>query len=56
MKRDGQGNPVINAANGEEALEIHAREQSNTGLVIIDLVPQMGGNQCLEELLKINGM
>ncbi len=54
MKRDGQGYPVISAANSKEALEIYAREQLNIRLVVFDLVPQMEGKQCLEELLKIN--
>ena len=49
------GYTVITAANGKEALEIYAREQSNIGLVVLDLMmPQMGGEKCLEELLKIN--
>ncbi len=49
------GYTVITAANGKEALEIYSREQSNIGLVVIDLImPQMGGEKCLEELLKIN--
>ena len=49
------GYTVITAANGKEALEIYAREQSNIALVVLDLImPHMGGEQCLEELLKIN--
>ena len=49
------GYTVITAANGKEALEIYAREQSNIALVVLDLVmPQMGGEKCLEGLLKIN--
>ena len=49
------GYTVITAANGKEALEIYAREQSNIALVVLDLImPQMEGKQCLEELLKIN--
>ncbi len=49
------GYRVITAANGKEALDKYAREQSNIALVILDLVmPQMGGEKCLEELLKIN--
>jgi DNA-binding NtrC family response regulator len=46
---------VISASNGKEAVDIYAREQSNIGLVVLDLImPQMGGEKCLEELLKIN--
>ncbi|MGO9118406.1 MAG: PAS domain S-box protein [Desulfomonilaceae bacterium] len=49
------GYTVITAANGKEALDIYAREQSNIALVVLDLImPQMEGKQCLEELLKIN--
>ena len=49
------GYTVTTAANGKEALEIYAREQSNIALVVLDLMmPQMGGKNCLEELLKIN--
>ncbi len=49
------GHPVIIASSGEEALKIYAREQSNIGLIVLDLMmPQMGGEKCLEQLLKIN--
>lgn len=49
------GYSVITASNGIEALEIYERERSNISLVILDLImPEMGGQQCLEELLKIN--
>jgi len=49
------GHSVVTAANGREALDIYAREQSGIALVILDLImPQMGGEKCLEELVKIN--
>ncbi|MDQ7785743.1 MAG: response regulator, partial [Desulfomonilaceae bacterium] len=49
------GYTVISAANGKEALEIYAREQSGISLVVLDLImPQMSGEKCLEGLLKIN--
>jgi two-component system, cell cycle sensor histidine kinase and response regulator CckA len=49
------GYEVINASNGKEALDIYAREKSNIGLVILDLImPHMSGEKCLEELLTIN--
>jgi two-component system, cell cycle sensor histidine kinase and response regulator CckA len=52
---EGSGYTVLTTANGREALEMYAREGSNIALVILDLVmPQMGGEKCLEELLKIN--
>jgi two-component system, cell cycle sensor histidine kinase and response regulator CckA len=49
------GYTVITAANGREALDIYAKEQSSIGLVVLDLImPQMSGEKCLEELVKIN--
>lgn len=49
------GYTVITAANGKEALEIYARKQPNIALVVLDLImPQMGGEQCLEDLVRIN--
>ncbi|MFH0823553.1 MAG: PAS domain S-box protein, partial [Pseudomonadota bacterium] len=49
------GYDVRTAADGLEALEIYAREGEGIGLVVLDLVmPQMGGEKCLEGLLKIN--
>jgi two-component system, cell cycle sensor histidine kinase and response regulator CckA len=48
------GYTVITASNGKEALEIYRKKQSRIGLVILDLImPEMGGKQCLEEMLKI---
>jgi two-component system, cell cycle sensor histidine kinase and response regulator CckA len=50
-----EGYTIITASNGSEALEIYARDHSNIGLVVLDLImPQMGGEKCLEELVKIN--
>jgi PAS domain S-box-containing protein len=49
------GYTVLTAADGEEALEVYARERSRISLVILDLVmPKMGGKQCVEELLKLD--
>jgi PAS domain S-box-containing protein len=49
------GYEVITASNGREALDIYVREQSNVGVVVLDLMmPQMSGERCLEELLRIN--
>jgi two-component system, cell cycle sensor histidine kinase and response regulator CckA len=46
---------VLTAANGKEALELYRREKETISLVILDLImPEMGGKQCLEELLKID--
>ena len=49
------GYTVITAANGKEALEIYAREQSDIALVVLDLImPKMGGEKCLEGLLALD--
>jgi PAS domain S-box-containing protein len=49
------GYEVITASNGKEALEVYSSEYPNIALVILDLVmPQMGGEECLNEMLKIN--
>ncbi|MEJ2717497.1 MAG: PAS domain S-box protein, partial [Deltaproteobacteria bacterium] len=49
------GYKVLTASNGHEALDIFARKQHEISLVILDLVmPEMGGERCLEELLKID--
>jgi PAS domain S-box-containing protein len=49
------GYTALIAGNGKEALEIYGREHREIALVILDLImPQMGGEKCLEELIKIN--
>jgi two-component system, cell cycle sensor histidine kinase and response regulator CckA len=49
------GYRVITAMGGREALSIYEAERDNIDLVILDLMmPEMGGKECLEELLKIN--
>lgn len=49
------GYKVITACNGIEAIEAYRNEKEQIALVVLDLImPQMGGRQCLEELLKIN--
>jgi CheY-like chemotaxis protein len=49
------GYTVLTATNGREALEIYLSNQERIDLVLLDLMmPEMGGKQCLEELLKIN--
>ncbi len=49
------GFSVVTASNGKEAIEIYQEEQSNVRLVVLDLIMrQMGGERCLEELVKIN--
>ncbi len=49
------GYSVLTAANGKEALEVYRSNQDRIALVLLDLImPEMGGKQCLEEILKIN--
>lgn len=52
---ENAGYSVITASTGREALDIYAQHNSDVALVILDLImPEMGGEQCLKELLKIN--
>lgn len=49
------GYTVLTACDGKEALEIHSKERDRIALVVLDLImPEMGGKQCLEELLQVN--
>ncbi|MEW6111230.1 MAG: PAS domain S-box protein [Thermodesulfobacteriota bacterium] len=49
------GYTVLTATNGIEALELYVSQPGIISLVILDLImPEMGGKQCLEELLKID--
>lgn len=49
------GYTVLTAATGNEALEVYGAERGRISLVILDLImPEMGGKQCLEGLLKID--
>lgn len=49
------GYKVIQAPNGSEALALYESRGHEISLVILDLImPQMGGKECLEELLKLN--
>ena len=46
---------VIEAADGEKALDIFSKEQENIGLVLLDIkLPGMNGIDVLKELLKQN--
>ena len=52
---EGSGYTVLTAANGKEALNLYSDRRIAISLVILDLMmPEMGGRQCLEELLKID--
>lgn len=47
------GYKVLTARSGEEALEVYLDQTEEISLVILDLImPGMGGNRCLEELLR----
>jgi len=49
------GYNVLTAGSGPEAIELYKKERANISLVILDLImPDMGGRQCLEELLRID--
>lgn len=49
------GYSVLTARNGTEALEAYSRRKNEISLVVLDLImPEMGGSQCLAELLKID--
>ncbi len=46
---------VLTADSGEEALEVYVSHREEISLIILDLImPGMGGNRCLEELLRID--
>jgi DNA-binding NtrC family response regulator len=50
-----RGYTVLTAANGREALDVYKEQGNEISLVILDLVmPEMGGKQCFQELVKIN--
>lgn len=47
------GYQVYLAEDGEQALEVYARDKENISLVILDMVmPRMGGKETLEQLIK----
>ena len=49
------GYNVITASNGNEALGAYQARSHEIDLVVLDLImPEMGGRQCLEALLRIN--
>jgi two-component system, cell cycle sensor histidine kinase and response regulator CckA len=49
------GYTVLTAANGAEALQVFRKHNEQISLTILDLImPEMGGKQCLEEILKID--
>jgi CheY-like chemotaxis protein len=49
------GYKVITASDGLQSLEIYEAQGSKISLVILDLImPGMGGQECLEKLVRIN--
>jgi len=49
------GYTVLTAANGIEALDLFPSKGKQIDLVILDLImPEMGGEACLKEILKID--
>jgi CheY-like chemotaxis protein len=49
------GYKVFTVRSGEEAVALYARQGDQIGLVILDLgMPGMGGEKCLQELLRMN--
>jgi two-component system, cell cycle sensor histidine kinase and response regulator CckA len=49
------GYDILTAANGKAALQVFTKEHSTIALVILDLImPEMGGKECLGELLKVD--
>ncbi|MFH1115755.1 MAG: PAS domain S-box protein [Pseudomonadota bacterium] len=51
------GYQVVTATNGREALEIYRDRESGKeiDLILLDLImPEMGGRQCLEDLLRVD--
>ena len=50
-----EGYKVLTASTGREALDMYAKAQDEVSLVILDLImPEMGGKECLNELLRID--
>ncbi|MDQ1237817.1 MAG: two-component system, cell cycle sensor histidine kinase and response regulator CckA, partial [Thermodesulfobacteriota bacterium] len=49
------GYSVLQACDGQEALELYRLNQDEISLVILDLImPNMGGSECLKKLREIN--
>lgn len=49
------GYQVLTASNGMEAIDAYRANKDQISLVLLDIImPQMGGRQCLEEMVKID--
>lgn len=45
----------MTAEDGVEALKLYREKKDRIGMVLLDLImPNMGGEECLQELLQIN--
>ena len=52
---ENAGYSVMTAGSGKEAVEVYSQHGSEIDLVLLDLImPEMGGKQCLENLLQID--
>lgn len=49
------GYKVLEARDGEEALEVYGKNRGEISLILLDLImPGMGGRKCLEKILSID--
>jgi CheY-like chemotaxis protein len=49
------GYTVVDAADGRGGLQVYKEKKEEISLVVLDLImPEMGGKQCLEELLRFD--
>jgi PAS domain S-box-containing protein len=49
------GYTALTASDGERAVALYRAEKERIDLVILDIImPGMGGNRCLEEILRVN--
>jgi two-component system cell cycle sensor histidine kinase/response regulator CckA len=49
------GYSVLTASNGNEALKVYRKRRTEISLIILDLImPELGGKDCLKELLKLD--
>ena len=49
------GYKVITACNGKECLDIYHRSETTISLIVLDLImPEMGGVECLQQILAID--
>jgi len=51
----GLGYKILEASDGQEALDLYKSKKDEIGLIILDLImPRMGGSEALEKLKEIN--